>query len=110
MKTKDPDSFTYDGYSFGRFPAGVDLVVGVSRSDRASMVVGQHWSTVTSAARAFGVLRVAPGQSVVNSACEQSGRAVVPEVLPLLTLDAWLDRDCTGRRLATFEPIKDRSG
>jgi len=38
-------------------------------------------------------------QRVVISACEQSGRAVVPEVLPLLTLDAWLDRDCTGRRL-----------
>lgn len=34
--------------------------------------------------------RLAHWQGVVVSACEQSGRAVVPEVRPLLTLQQWL--------------------
>jgi len=37
-------------------------------------------------------------QGVVISACEQSGRAVVPEVLPPRGIDGWLDRSCSGRR------------
>ncbi len=34
--------------------------------------------------------RLAHWQGVVISACEQSGRAVVPEVRPLLSLQQWL--------------------
>jgi len=38
-------------------------------------------------------------QGVVVSACEQSGRAVIPEVLVPLDFADWLDRSDTGRRL-----------
>ena len=38
-------------------------------------------------------------QRVVVSACEQSGRAVIPEVLAPLGFGDWLDRSDTGRRL-----------
>ena len=38
-------------------------------------------------------------QGVVISACEQSGRAVVPEVLSPLDFDDWLDKDPDVRRL-----------
>src|SRR5690606_40005895 len=31
-------------------------------------------------------------QKIVIAACEQSGRASVPEVLPALTLEAWLQQ------------------
>ena len=38
-------------------------------------------------------------QGVVVSACEQSGRAVIPEVLAPLDFGDWLDRSDAGRRL-----------
>ena len=38
-------------------------------------------------------------QSVVVSACEQSGRAVVPEVRPALSLAEYLSLDCDASRL-----------
>ena len=38
-------------------------------------------------------------QGVVVSACEQSGRAVIPEVLAPLDFGDWLDKSDTGRRL-----------
>jgi 16S rRNA (uracil1498-N3)-methyltransferase len=39
-------------------------------------------------------------RGVVVSACEQCGRAVVPEVFPPVQLSGWLDRDEPGSRLA----------
>jgi 16S rRNA (uracil1498-N3)-methyltransferase len=43
--------------------------------------------------------RLAHWQSVVVSACEQSGRAIVPEVTQPLTLTEWLARPASGMRL-----------
>ena len=43
--------------------------------------------------------RMAHWQGVVVAACEQSGRAVVPEVLPALGLDEWLQSAASGPRL-----------
>lgn len=43
--------------------------------------------------------RLAHWQSVVVSACEQSGRAIVPEVMQPLELTDWLSRPATGMRL-----------
>lgn len=47
-------------------------------------------------------------QSVVASACEQSGRAVVPEVRPAMRLVDWLARPPGGDRLV-LEPGAERS-
>ncbi|MBU0654112.1 MAG: 16S rRNA (uracil(1498)-N(3))-methyltransferase [Gammaproteobacteria bacterium] len=51
--------------------------VGKEKADKKS----QHW------------------EGIVVAACEQSGRTRLPQVLPPLTLDAWLESACTGTRL-----------
>ena len=38
-------------------------------------------------------------QAVVNGACEQSGRNVVPEVKPIVPLQQWLDAPAAGLKL-----------
>jgi len=45
------------------------------------------------------IKRLAHWQGVVTSACEQSGRAVVPQVREPLTLTEWLESDCDMQRL-----------
>ena len=52
--------------------------------------------------------RLAHWQSVVISACEQSGRAVVPEVLQPRGIEEWLARDYTGRRFV-LDPAAENS-
>lgn len=43
--------------------------------------------------------RLAHWQAVAISACEQSGRATIPEVSPPLSLSDWLEADFAGERL-----------
>jgi 16S rRNA (uracil1498-N3)-methyltransferase len=45
------------------------------------------------------VKRLAHWQGVVVSACEQSGRAVVPSVYPPLAVEAWLEKPLPSARL-----------
>ena len=52
--------------------------------------------------------RMAHWQGVVVAACEQCGRAVVPEVLPALTLDDWLQSTASGPRLL-LDPAAQQS-
>jgi 16S rRNA (uracil1498-N3)-methyltransferase len=59
--------------------------VGVRLDDRKRAKRAAHW------------------QGVVIAACEQSGRATVPEVLPLIGLQTWLDGRQPGLRLV-LEP------
>lgn len=52
--------------------------------------------------------RLSHWQSVVVSASEQCGRAVIPQVLPLATLTEWVARPFDGHRLV-LEPGSDES-
>lgn len=62
--------------------------------------------------------RLAHWQAVAISACEQSGRARVPDVLEPLSLSDWLTTECAGERLilvpdapqklSAFQPDGDR--
>jgi 16S rRNA (uracil1498-N3)-methyltransferase len=52
--------------------------------------------------------RMAHWRGVVVAACEQSGRAVVPQVLPALDLDDWLANDRAGQRIV-MHPGADAS-
>lgn len=50
--------------------------------------------------------RVEHWRGVVTSACEQSGRAVVPALHPPLTVGAWLSRPAAGKRVV-LDPAGD---
>jgi len=52
--------------------------------------------------------RLAHWQAVVVSACEQSGRAVVPDVLPPLQLAEWLTAESNGQRLVLDPKTKTK--
>jgi len=52
--------------------------------------------------------KTAHWQSVVISACEQSGRSRIPEVLPTLSLDHWL-QNCTAPCKLTLAPTSETS-
>lgn len=52
--------------------------------------------------------RMAHWWGVVVAACEQSGRAVVPELLPALGLDEWLQEATQGQRLL-LDPTAQQS-
>jgi 16S rRNA (uracil1498-N3)-methyltransferase len=47
-------------------------------------------------------------RGVIVSACEQSGRAVVPALLEPLVLDAWMASDTTAPRMV-LDPVSDQS-
>lgn len=84
-------------------PLRLTLVQGISRGERMDLVVQK--ATELGVARLVPVLtersvvkldaaqaekRLAHWQGVVAAACEQSGRALLPEVLPVQTYAAWL--------------------
>jgi len=52
--------------------------------------------------------RMAHWRGVIISACEQSGRAKLPELLPLLSLDQWLQQSAAVPRLV-LQPGVDNS-
>ncbi|VEB40098.1 Ribosomal RNA small subunit methyltransferase E [Chromobacterium violaceum] len=53
--------------------------------------------------------RVARWQEIVVSACEQSGRNTVPQVLPILTLNEWLAQRQEADIRLILSPRGDRS-
>jgi len=52
--------------------------------------------------------RMAHWQGVIISACEQSGRAIIPRLLPLLSLAEWASQETNAVRLV-LDPVSDQS-
>ncbi|WP_114238644.1 16S rRNA (uracil(1498)-N(3))-methyltransferase [Dyella sp. C9] len=84
-------------------PLRLTLAQGVARGEKMDLIVQK--ATELGVARIVPLLtersevkleaaraekRLAHWRAVVASACEQSGRARVPEVMPAVSLDAWL--------------------
>ncbi|CAM5315006.1 hypothetical protein RLIN73S_02059 [Rhodanobacter lindaniclasticus] len=85
-------------------PLPLWLAQGIARGDKMDLIVQKATElgvagivplvTERSQVRldaARAAKRVAHWQSVATSACEQSGRARIPQVLPIQTLAGWLD-------------------
>ncbi|CAM5314266.1 16S rRNA (uracil(1498)-N(3))-methyltransferase [Rhodanobacter lindaniclasticus] len=85
-------------------PLPLWLAQGIARGDKMDLIVQKATElgvagivplvTERSEVRldaARAAKRVAHWQSVATSACEQSGRARIPQVLPIQTLAGWLD-------------------
>lgn len=99
-------------------PLRLTLVQGVSRGERMDLTIQKAVelgvATIQPVFCQRSVVRLqgeraerrrAHWQSVAVSACEQSGRTVVPPVAPIVTLETWLDRaPGTGLRL-TLSPV-----
>lgn len=49
--------------------------------------------------------RVVRWQEIVLSACEQSGRTVVPQVLPILTVEQWLSKKLESEARLLLSPL-----
>ncbi len=86
-------------------PLALVLAQGIARGDKMDMIVQKATElgvtglvpllTERGEVRldpARSIKRVSHWQAVAISACEQSGRARVPEILPIQPLDGWLDR------------------
>lgn len=84
-------------------PLSLTLAQGVARGEKMDLIVQK--ATELGVARivplhtersevkldaARAEKRLAHWRAVAQSACEQSGRAVVPEIVPALSLEAWL--------------------
>jgi len=93
-------------------PLELILVQGVSRGERmdytvqkavelgvAQIVPVNTERTVVNLKGDRQVRRQQHWQAVVNGACEQSGRNVVPEVKPIVPLQQWLDAPAAGLKL-----------
>ncbi|TBR40184.1 MULTISPECIES: 16S rRNA (uracil(1498)-N(3))-methyltransferase [Dyella] len=95
-------------------PLRLTLAQGIARGEKMDLIVQK--ATELGVARIVPLItersevkldaaraekRLAHWRAVVASACEQSGRAFVPDVLPALPLEAWLrDLGDEGERLA----------
>lgn len=96
-------------------PLRLTLAQGIARGEKMDLIVQK--ATELGVARIVPLMtersevkldaaraekRLAHWRAVAASACEQSGRAIVPEVVPAIALDAWLrSLDATaGLRLA----------
>jgi 16S rRNA (uracil1498-N3)-methyltransferase len=90
-------------------PLGLVLVQGVSRSERMDYTVQKAVElgvnqivpvnterTVVNLKGDRLIRRQQHWQAVVNGACEQSGRNVVPEVRPIVSFQQWLDESEPG--------------
>ena len=52
--------------------------------------------------------RVGRWQEIVQSACEQSGRTLVPQVLPIITVAEWLSRTPTTQARLLLSPLGEQ--
>jgi len=103
-------------------PLSITLVQGVAPAERMDFVVQkavelgasriQPVTTVRSVVRldtARAQKRLLHWQQIAISACEQCGRNRVPEVLPVVDLDAWLRAPSGGSLRLSFTPTAPRS-
>ena len=103
-------------------PLAITLAQGVARGERMDIVLQK--ATELGVARVVPVVtersvvrldpdrterRLAHWQAVVIAACEQSGRARVPEVMPPLPLARWLDEPPGGAACILLWPGADRA-
>lgn len=102
-------------------PLAIHLAQGISRGERMDFVLQKSVELgVASITPLFTdrctvklqgerlAKRLEQWQRIVISACEQSGRNLVPEVRPALTLTQWLESDPLGQRLM-LEPRAEQS-